>query len=159
MFGFAYYTKTPGTHQIINLEKDNAMRLQAVGIVYSEPGRYSVSTRPAKYEVALDNDRVRAWRLKLHAGETAPPIRRTTPGARIVVAGGTAEKRTGKPDQPMVLRNHDFMVVAVEERGMENIGNIRRHTTCALRGRNGGPSMRRSPPRADSGWSQALSTG
>jgi hypothetical protein len=33
------------------------------------PGRYTVSTRPAKYEVALDNDRVRAWRLKLNPGE------------------------------------------------------------------------------------------
>ena len=68
--GTAYYTKTPGTHQITNLEKDKAMRLLAVGIVYPEPGRYTVSTRPPKYEVALDNDRVRAWRLKLNPGES-----------------------------------------------------------------------------------------
>ena len=46
--GFSSYTKTPGVHRIINLEKDNAMRLLAVGIVYPEPGRYTVSTRPAK---------------------------------------------------------------------------------------------------------------
>ena len=59
---FAPYTKTPGTHQITNIEKENTMRLLAVGIVYSTPGRYTVSTRPEKYEVALDNDRVRAWR-------------------------------------------------------------------------------------------------
>jgi hypothetical protein len=120
---FVNYTKTPGVHQIINLEKDNTMRLLGVGIVYPEPGRYTVSTRPAKYEVALDNDRVRAWRLKLNPGESAPAIRQTAPGARIVVTGGTvAEKRTGKPDHPMVLMNHDFMAIAVEERGMENIG-------------------------------------
>ena len=122
--GFSSYTKTPGVHQVINLEKDNAMRLLAVGIVYPEPGRYTVSTRPAKYEVALDNDRVRVWRLKLNPGESAPAIQQTAPGARIVVTGGTVtEKRPGKPDQPMVLNNHDFMVMPVEERGIENNGN------------------------------------
>jgi hypothetical protein len=121
---FTPYTKTPGVHQVINLEKDNAMRLLAVGIVYPEPGRYAVSTRPAKYEVALDNNRVRVWRLKLSPGESAPAIQQTAPGARIVVAGGTVtEKRPGKPDQPLVLNNHDFMVMPVEERGIENTGN------------------------------------
>jgi hypothetical protein len=121
---FAYYTKTPGVHQIVNLENDHAMRLLGVAIVYPEPGRYTVSTRPAKYEVALDNDRVRAWRLKLNPGESVPAIQQTAPGARIVVTGGmVAEKRTGKPDQPMVLRNHDFAVMVVEERGIENIGD------------------------------------
>jgi quercetin dioxygenase-like cupin family protein len=122
--GFVYYAKTPGVHQVINLERDNAMRLLAVGIVYPEPGRYTVSTRPAKYEVVLDNDRVRAWRLKLNPGESAPAIQQTAPGARIVVTGGTVtEKRPGKPDQPMVLKNHDFVAMPVEERGIENNGN------------------------------------
>jgi hypothetical protein len=121
---FAPYTKTPGTHQIINIERDNAMRLLAVGIVYPEPGRYTVSTRHAKYEVALDNDRVRAWRVKLNPGESAPSIKQTAPGARMVVTGGTvAIKRPGKPDQPIVLQTHDFMAFVVEERGIENIGS------------------------------------
>jgi hypothetical protein len=121
---FAPYTKTPGTHQITNIEPQNPMRLLAVGIVYPTPGRYTVSTRPAKYEVALDNDRARAWRLKLNPGESAPMIRQTAPGARIVVTGGMiAEKRIGKPDQPILLQNHDFMSVVAEERGIENIGN------------------------------------
>ena len=121
---FAPYTKTPGTHQITNIEPQNPMRLLAVGIVYPTPGRYTVSTRPAKYEVALDNDRARAWRLKLNPGESAPMIRQTAPGARIVVTGGMiAEKRMGKPDQPILLQNHDFMSVVAEERGIENIGN------------------------------------
>lgn len=121
---FAPYTKTPGTHQITNIEPQNPMRLLAVGIVYPTPGRYTVSTRPAKYEVALDNDRVRAWRLKLNPGESAPAMRQTAPGARIVVTGGMiAEKRMGKPDQPILLQNHDFMSVVAEERGIKNIGN------------------------------------
>jgi hypothetical protein len=122
--GFSSYTKTPGVHQVINLERDRALRLLAVGIVYPEPGRYVVSTRPAKYEVALDNDRVRVWRLKLNPGESAPAIQQMAPGARIVVVGGTVtEKRPGKPDQPLVLNNHDFITMPVEERGIENTGN------------------------------------
>jgi hypothetical protein len=121
---FAAYTKTPGVHQIINLEQQNAMRLLAVGIVYPEPGRYTASTRPGKYEVALDNARVRAWRLKLDPGESAPVIQQTAPGARFVVTGGTVvEKRPGKPDQPMVLRDHDFIAMTVEERGIQNVGS------------------------------------
>jgi hypothetical protein len=111
-------------HQIANVEKDKTMRLLAVGIVYPEPGRYTASSRPAKYELALDNECVRAWRLKLNPGEGAPTIHQTAPGARFVVTGGTvAEKRTGKPDQPLVLKNHDFMALSVEERAIENIGN------------------------------------
>jgi len=121
---FVHYAKTPLAHQLTNLEKDNAMRLLALEIVYSEPGRYTVSTRDAKYEVAVDNDRVRAWRLKLNPGESAPVIQQKAPGARIVVTGGTvAEKRPGKPDHPMMLRNGDFMTTEAEERGVENIGN------------------------------------
>jgi hypothetical protein len=71
----------------------------------------------------MDNERVRAWRLRLSPGETAPIVKQTAPGARIVVAGGeVVEKRPGKPDQPLVLRNHDFMALPAEERGLENIG-------------------------------------
>ena len=33
------------------------------------------------------------------------------------------EKRPGKPDQTMVLNNHDFMVMPPEEGGIENNGN------------------------------------
>ena len=34
-----------------------------------------------------------------------------------------AQKRTGRPDQPLVLKNHDFMSLSAEERGIENIGS------------------------------------
>lgn len=33
------------------------------------------------------------------------------------------EKRPGKPDQPMVLKDHDFIAMTVEERGIENVGS------------------------------------
>jgi len=38
---FAGYTKTPGVHQITNIEKDKMMQLLAVAIVYPEPGRHA----------------------------------------------------------------------------------------------------------------------
>lgn len=121
---FAGYTKTPGVHQITNVERDKTMQLLAVAIVYPEPGRYTASSRPAKYEIALDNERVRAWRLKLKPGESAPTIKQTAPGARFVVAGGlVVVQRPGKPDQPLVLKNNDFMSLPAEERSVENIGN------------------------------------
>ena len=120
---YSPYTKTPGTHRITNLEKEHAMRLLAVAFP-REPGQYKVSTRSSKYEVAMDNDRLRVWRLKLSPGESAPIIEQTAPGGRMVIAGGTVvEKRPGKPDQPMVLKNHDFVTTAVEARGIENVGN------------------------------------
>ena len=36
--GFVYYTKSPGVHQVINLEKENALRLLAVGSVILNQG-------------------------------------------------------------------------------------------------------------------------
>jgi Uncharacterized conserved protein, contains double-stranded beta-helix domain len=121
---FAPYTKKPGVHRITNLEKADALRLLAVGIVYPESRNYAVSTRPAKYELALDNERIRAWRLKLEPGESAPVIRQTAPGARFVVTGGKAvEKRPDKLDQPMVLQADDFTVMPMEERSIQNAGS------------------------------------
>ncbi len=119
----AWYTKKPAAHQITNVETDKTLRLLGLGIVKPEAGSFSPSTRPEKYEVVMDNERVRAWRLKLNPGETAPLVKQTAPGARFVVAGGEViEKRSGKPDQPLALRNHDFMSMPAEERTLENVG-------------------------------------
>ena len=99
------------------------MRLLGLGIVHPDPGKFTPSTRPAKYEVVMDNERVRAWRLKLNPGEAAPAVKQTAPGARFVVAGGdVVEKRPGQPDQPLVLKNHDFMALPAEERDLQNTG-------------------------------------
>jgi hypothetical protein len=39
-------------------------------------------------------------------------------------SGGTVvEKRPSKPDQPMVLKEHDFIAMTVEERGIDNVGS------------------------------------
>lgn len=120
----AWYTKKPAAHQITNVETDKPLRLLGLGIVRPEAGSFTPSTRSDKYEVVMDNERVRAWRLKLKPGEAAPVVNQTAPGARFVVVGGdVVEKRAGKPDQPLSLRNHDFMAMAEEERSLENIGS------------------------------------
>src|SRR5271166_892880 len=104
---FAYYTKTPGVHQIINVD-ETPLRLLGMGIVQPEAGHFTPSTRASKYEVVLENERVRSWLLKLGPGEAAPLVKQTAPGARFVVTGGNVvEKRPGKPDQPLVLKNGD----------------------------------------------------
>ena len=82
-----WYTKTPAAHQLTNIDQ-NTLRLLGLGIVHPDAGKFTPSTRPAKYEVAMDNERVRAWRLKLNPGETASMVKQTAPGARFVVAGG-----------------------------------------------------------------------
>jgi hypothetical protein len=117
-----WYTKTPAAHQLTNIDQ-NTLRLLGLGIVRPEPGHFTASKRPDKYAVVMDNERLRAWRLKLNPGEAAPVVQQTAPGARFVVGGGNVvEKRPGKPDQPLELRNHDFMSLPAEERGLENTG-------------------------------------
>jgi hypothetical protein len=119
---FAWYTKTPAAHQIINVDQ-NTLRLLGLGVVRPDAGHFTPSTRADKYEVVMDNERVRAWRLKLNPGEAAPMVKQTAPGARFVIAGGNiVEKRPGKPDQPLELRNHDFMALPPEEHHLENTG-------------------------------------
>ena len=121
---FAPYTTKPGVHQITNVEEKNTLRLLGLGIVKPDVGHFTPSTRGPKYEVVMDNDRVRAWRLKLAPGEAAPLVNQTAPGARFVVAGGdVVDKRPGKADQPLMIRNHDFMELPPEERILENTGS------------------------------------
>jgi hypothetical protein len=102
---FAAYTKKPGVHQLINTDT-KAYHLLGVAIVYPEPGRFTPSTReevPA-YKTVLNNERVRAWRLVLEAGQSAPAITQRAPGGRIVVHGGElVEREPGNPDRPLFL--------------------------------------------------------
>ena len=69
-------------HRIINVQENKTLRPLAIGIVRLEPERYTISTRPAPYELALDNDRVRAWRLRLNPGEGAPAIQQSRAALR-----------------------------------------------------------------------------
>lgn len=58
-------------------------------ILIANPGGFPVSERNQSppYVMELDNSRLRAWRLKLAPGESAPPVEQGGPGFRVVLSG------------------------------------------------------------------------
>jgi hypothetical protein len=80
-----------------------------VELMAARPSGFTVSTRGSGYEQILDNERVRAWRLALDPGESAPAITQSAPGVRVVVMGGELiESVPGRPDRAMAPRPGDF---------------------------------------------------
>jgi hypothetical protein len=80
--------------------------------MYPEAGRFAQSSREevSAYKLALDNGRVRAWRLVLDSGHSASPITQKAPGVRIVVKrGNLVESEVGYPNHEMVLKSEDFI--------------------------------------------------
>jgi hypothetical protein len=96
-------------------------------LLYPDPGRFAPSTRAevSAYQSVLDNERVRAWRLVLEPGQSAPAITTNAPGVRIVVRGGElAESEPSQPDRGMSLKAADFMWQdANVTRAVRNIGS------------------------------------
>jgi hypothetical protein len=63
------------------------------------------STRSEGYEQVVDSDRVRAWRLVLQPGQSAPAITQGGPGMRIVIDGGEiSESVPGEAERGWGLR-------------------------------------------------------
>jgi quercetin dioxygenase-like cupin family protein len=59
----------------------------------------------------LDNPRMRAWRLVLEPGQSAPAISQGDKGVRVVVRGGLLTTMTpGSQDQSLALRPGDFAI-------------------------------------------------
>lgn len=92
-----------------------------------DPSGFTVSERGQGYTQVLDNERVRVWRLVLEPGETAPVIRQTAPGIRIVIDGGElAESVPDWPERGMAPRSGEFFW---QERGdiraVRNMGPTR----------------------------------
>ena len=103
--------------------------LVTASILYPEPGRFTAGSRedvPA-YKQVVDNNRIRAWRLVLEPGETAPAITQKAPGLRIVVSGGEiVETVPGQPEQAMSMKLGDFFWKdAGTTRALRNIGTTR----------------------------------
>lgn len=79
------------------------------------------------YEQVVDNERLRAWRVKLEPGQAADEISQGAPGLRIVVRGGEiVEVLPDGRERSMMLRMGDFF--------WQDAGTVR-----ALR--NTGPTM------------------
>jgi len=105
------YSKKPGIHQVTNVDS-TPFHVVGFEIMYPEAGRFAQSSREevSAYKLVLDNERVRAWRLVLDPGHSAPPITQKAPGVRIVVKGGTlVESEVGYPNHEMVLKSGDFI--------------------------------------------------
>ena len=65
--------------------------------------------RGGAYKQEIDNEKVRAWRLILEPGQSAPAITQNAPGLRIVVKGGEfTEMVPGQPDRMMGPSAGDF---------------------------------------------------
>ena len=79
------------------------------------------------YTQVLDNERVRAWRLVLEPGQTAPAITQSAPGVRVVIDGGElVESVPGAPDRAKAPRAGEFYwQEAGATRTVRNIGTTR----------------------------------
>jgi hypothetical protein len=82
------------------------------------------AARSGPYKQEIDNTRVRAWRLTLQPGESAPAITQNAPGLRIIVRGGEfTELAPGQPGRAMGPSAGDFFWQdAGATRGVKNTG-------------------------------------
>lgn len=102
----------PRVHRVVNLS-DGIYQIIVVEIRRPTPSGAAISSRvdAPQYEQIVDNQRMRAWRLVLAPGQSAPSISQGGSGVRIVVRGGLLTTTTpGLPDQILALQAGDFAV-------------------------------------------------
>jgi hypothetical protein len=123
---FTAYARQPLVHTV-TVTGDAPFHNIVVELEYPEAGRFAAGTRGDGYTVILDNERVRVWRLALGPGQSAPAIKQTAPGIRVVVDGGELiESVPGKPDRAKAPRTGDFFwQEAGETRAVRNVGTTR----------------------------------
>lgn len=123
-YGGAYGDRR--VHRVINSDQGTAQFI-VIEFLRAKPAGIDVSSRdPApQYVQIVDNPRLRAWRLILEPGQSAPAIRQVGKGVRVVVRGGLlTTRRPGAADQIQLLRPADFAVqTAGETRALTNSGN------------------------------------
>ena len=98
-----------------------------VQLLDADPGGFTVGMRGPGYTQILDNERVRVWRLVLQPGETAPVIRQTAPGVRIVIDGGElVERDLDGFERSMAPRSGEFFwQEAGQTRAVRNASSAR----------------------------------
>ena len=115
----------PRTHRVVNGDK-SSFQIIVVELRRAKPSGAAISSRAAapQYEQIFDNARMRAWRLILAPGESAPSIKQGNKGVRVVVRGGMLTTITaGLLDQQLALRPGDFSVQPVGlARALKNTG-------------------------------------
>lgn len=115
----------PRTHRVVNGDKDT-FQIIVVELRRAKPSGNPISSREAapQYVQIFDNARMRAWRLILEPGQSAPSISQGNKGVRVVVRGGLLTTTTpGFPDQHLALQPADFAVQpAGSTRALKNSG-------------------------------------
>jgi hypothetical protein len=125
--GYTAYSKKPMTHRVNNVGS-TAFHNVVIALADAPPGRFAPAAREgAGYTQLFDNERVRAWRLVLEAGQTAATITQKAPGLRVIIDGGEiAESVPGEGDRGMALRLGDFYWQQPgATRTVRNIGSTR----------------------------------
>lgn len=115
----------PRIHRVVN-DGESAYQIIVVQFRRTSPFGTAISSRDSapQYEQILDNSRLRAWRLVLAPGQSAPAISQGNKGVRVVVRGGLLTTLTpGLLNQQLALRPGDFAVQpAGTTRALKNIG-------------------------------------
>jgi hypothetical protein len=121
--GYTAFSKEPRTHRGANMGSTPFHNI-VVALLTPQAGRFTPGTRPEGYQQVVDSERVRAWRLVLQPGQSAPAITQGAPGMRIVVDGGEiVESVPGEPDRGWGLRTGEFFWQdAGTTRAVKNIG-------------------------------------
>jgi hypothetical protein len=91
----------PLIHRVANLDSHTAIFIDCE-INIPQPGRFAKPDRTSApaYVSEIDNERMRAWRLKLAPGQSVPPITQAGPGVRVVLSGDQFKEMVqGMPDR------------------------------------------------------------
>lgn len=123
---FTPYASEPVVHTV-TLHGGEPFHNIVVELSQPNPWRFSPGERAPAYTLVLDNERVRAWRLVLEPGQTAPAVTQRAPGIRVVVEGGElVESVPGASDRTMVPRATEFYWQdAGTTRALRNAGTTR----------------------------------
>ena len=123
--GYSAVGAEPRIHRVVNGDK-GTYQIIVIELRRSKPLGTAISSRDTapEYVQIFDNPRIRAWRLILAPGQSAPSISQANKGVRVVVRGGLLTTITpGLQDQNLALRSGDFAVQpASATRALKNSG-------------------------------------
>lgn len=105
------FGKKQEVHRMINVDPSSLNHQFAFELLQPGPVGFGVSDRTSApaYKQEIDNDRLRAWRLKLEPGRSAEVIIQRAPGLRIYLSGDRVLERRGSgPAQEITVAAGDF---------------------------------------------------
>jgi len=126
--GSVSFTGYASNHLIHNVAVTGDSPFHNIVLELNEPARgFRVGARGQGYTQIFDNERVRAWRLVLEPGETAPVITQSAPGMRVVIEGGElVELVPDSYERAMAPRSGEFFWQdAGGTRAVRNVGTTR----------------------------------